>query len=155
MPPHQGSHLIKSVTSDWNMDKHAFASSFSADCHYLSIHQLQRQLIVTADRGHAWVYKSNAKTMREYCIKTKLWGFRTRTRKLFIWQVQIQSYNKSGKKHNIIEIYKYSQETEAKVQEYRYRQSHLLGHAVSWVDHRKRRWVLLVLVCYVRIKVHM
>ena len=80
---------------------------------------------------------------------------RTRTRKLFIWQVQVQSYNKSGKKHNIIEIYKYSQETEAKVQEYRYRQSHLLGHAVSWVDHRKRRWVLLVLVCYVRIKVHM
>ena len=62
---------------------------------------------------------------------------------------------KSGKKHNIIELYKYSQETEAKVQEYRYHQSHLLGHAVSWVDHRKRRWVLLVLVCYVRIKVHM
>ena len=80
---------------------------------------------------------------------------RTRTRKLFIWQVQVQSYNKSGKKHNIIELYKYNQQTEAKVQEYRYRQSHLLGHAVSWVDHRKRRWVLLVLVCYVRIKVHM
>ena len=46
------------------------------------------------------------------------------SRKLFIWQVQVQSY-KSGKKHNIIESYKYSQETEAKVQEYRYRQSHL------------------------------
>ena len=51
----------------------------------------------------------------------------TQTRKLFIWQVQVQSYNKSGKKHNVIELYKYSQETEAKVQEYRYRQSHLLG----------------------------
>ena len=55
-----------------------------------------------------------------------------------------------------IEIYKYSQETEAKVQEYRYYQSHQVGHAVSWVDHRKRRWVLLVLVSYVVcIKVHM
>ena len=61
---------------------------------------------------------------------------RTRTPKLFIWQVQVQSYNKSGKKHNMIELYKYSQETEAKVQEYRYRQSHLVGHAVSWVHHR-------------------
>ena len=80
---------------------------------------------------------------------------RTRTRKLFIWQVQVQSYNKSGKKHNIIELYKYSQETEAKVQECRYHQSHLVGHAVSWVDHRKRRWVFLVSVCYVHIKVHM
>ena len=58
---------------------------------------------------------------------------RTRTRKLFIWQVQVQSYNKSGKKHNIIELYKYSQDTEAKVQEYRYRQSQLVGHAVSWL----------------------
>ena len=55
----------------------------------------------------------------------------------------------------IIELYKYSQETEAKVQKYRYRQSHLVGHAVSRVDHRKRRWVILVFVCYVSIKVHM
>ena len=86
------------------------------------------------------------------CLWTRT---RTQTRKLFIWQAQVQSYNKSGKKHNIIELYKYSQETEAKVQEYRYRQSHLVGHAVSWVDHRKRRWVLLVLVSYVRIKIHM
>ena len=78
----------------------------------------------------------------------------TRTRKLFIWQVQVQSCNKSGKKRNIIELYKYSQETEAKVQDHRYRQSHLVGNVVSWVDHRKRRWVLLVSVCYVRIKVH-
>ena len=54
-----------------------------------------------------------------------------------------------------MELYKYSKETEAKVQEYHYRQSHLVGHAVSWVDHSERRWVLLVLVCYVRIKVHM
>ena len=57
---------------------------------------------------------------------------RTRTRKLFIWQIQVQSYNKSGKKHNIIDLYKYSQETQAKVQEYRFRQSHLVGHAVSF-----------------------
>ena len=35
-----------------------------------------------------------------------------RTRKLFIWQVQVQSYDKSGRKHNIIELYKYGQETE-------------------------------------------
>ena len=65
----------------------------------------------------------------ERCTRT-----RTRTRKLFIWQVQVQSYNKSGNKHNIIELYKYSQETEAEVQECRYRQSHLVGHAVSWVS---------------------
>ena len=64
---------------------------------------------------------------------------RTRTRKLFIWQVQVQSYNKSDKKHNILELYKYRQETEAKVHEYRYRQSDLVGQAVSCVYHRKRR----------------
>ena len=38
----------------------------------------------------------------------------------------------------------YSQETKAKVQEYRYHQSHLVGYAASWVDHKWRRRVLLV-----------
>ena len=76
------------------------------------------------------------------------------SQKLFIWQVQVQSYNKSDKKRNILELYKYRQETEAKVQEYRYRQSDLVGQAVSCVYHRKRRWVLLVLISYARIKIH-
>ena len=45
-----------------------------------------------------------------------------------------------------MKLYKYSQEIKAKVQEYRYHQSHLVGHAASWVDHKWRRRVLLVLL---------
>ena len=45
-----------------------------------------------------------------------------------------------------MKLYKYSQETKAKVQEYRYHQSHLVGYAASWVDHKWRRRVLLVLL---------
>ena len=56
--------------------------------------------------------------------------------KVFIWQVLVKWYNRSGKKHIIKKLYKYSQETEPRVHEYRYQQSHLEGHAVSRVDHR-------------------
>ena len=84
-------------------------------------------------------------------------------------------YKKSSKKQSIMKLYKYSQETKAKVQEYRYHQSHLVwlapdpcliydiassdewrkagsgtsllvGHAASWVDHKWRRRVLLALL---------
>ena len=43
-------------------------------------------------------------------------------------------------------LYKYSQETKAKVQEYRYHQSHLVGYAASWVDQKWGRRVLLLLL---------
>ena len=52
----------------------------------------------------------------------------------------MQAYNKFDKKHTIVEYIqcKYIQEIEAKVHEYRYRQSHVVGHAVSWVHLKPR-----------------
>ena len=38
-----------------------------------------------------------------------------------------RNVQKSLKKHSIIELYKYSQESEANVHEYRYHQIHLVG----------------------------
>ena len=60
--------------------------------------------------------------------------------------MHVQLYKKSRKKHSIMKLYKYSPETKAKVQEYRYHQNQLVRQAASSVDHKWHRWVLLILL---------